>query len=145
MEPDDVSRLITDFVNRRVWAVVGTSADPRKYGHRVYKALREAGYRVYGINPNLQSLDGDHIFPSLEALPERPEVVDLVVPPSVSEQVVRECARLGLNRVWLQPGAESEAVLRYCREHGIAVVHHACAIVHKKRWPATAGRPGGVV
>ena len=84
-------------------------------GYRIYRSLHEAGYRVYGVNPNTRVVDGETIYPSLAALPERPEVVDLVVPPPVSEQVVAECARLGLLRVWLQPGAESEAVLRLLR------------------------------
>jgi len=71
----------------------------------------------------------------LESLPERPEVVDLVVPPAVTEQIVQECERLGLSRVWMQPGAESRAAICYCSEHGIGVVHGACAMVEKQRWP----------
>ncbi len=139
MSTADLATLIADFVNRRVWAVVGVSADTAKFGYRVFRSLREAGYRVYGVNPNAQVVDGETIYPALESLPERPEVVDIVVPPRVSEEIVKECSRLELCRVWLQPGAESEAVLRYCHEHGIAVVHGACAIVHRKRWaPNTA-------
>jgi predicted CoA-binding protein len=135
MATEDLAALIADFTHRRVWAVVGVSADTRKFGYRVFKDLRQAGYRVYGVNPNLEELDGETIYPSLESLPERPEVVDLVVPPAVTEQVVQECARLGLTRVWMQPGAESEAAIEYCRRHGIQVVHDACAMVEKFRWP----------
>ena len=139
MATTDLAALIADFVNRRIWAVVGVSADPKKYGYRIYRSLHEAGYRVYGVNPNTRVVDGETIYPSLAALPERPEVVDLVVPPPVSEQVVAECARLGLLRVWLQPGAESEAVLRLCRQYGMAVVYGACAMVHRKHWPVGEG------
>ena len=139
MATEDLAALIDDFTNRRTWAVVGVSSDPAKYGHRIFQTLRQAGYRVYGVNPNARLIDGETIYPSLSALPERPEVVDIVVPPAVAEQVVRECARLGLSRVWLQPGAESEAALRYCQEQGIAVVHGACAMVHRRRWPVDTG------
>ncbi len=139
MATEDVSALIADFTSRRVWAVVGVSGNRDKFGYRVFRSLREAGYRVYGVNPNAQVVDGETIYPSLEALPERPEVVDVVVPPVVTLQIVSACARLGLDRVWLQPGAESELVLEYCREHGIAVVHGACAMVHRKHWPVEAG------
>ena len=130
--------LIAEFIDCRVWAVVGVSGDSAKYGNRVYRSLRGAGYTVYGVNPNVREVDGQPVYPSLEALPARPEVVDMVVPPAVTEQVLRDCARLGIRRVWLQPGAESEAALRYCHEHGIAVVHGACAMVHKKTWPVEA-------
>ncbi len=139
MPGEDLATLVADFVNRRTWAVVGVSAHPDKFGYRIFRNLRQAGYRVYGVNPNLQELDGQTIYPSLESLPERPEVVDVVVPPAVAQQVVEDCARLGLSRVWLQPGAESEAAIRYCHEHGIAVVHDACAMVEKRTWPAGPG------
>ncbi len=130
--------LIAEFIDCRVWAVVGVSSDPTKYGNRIFRSLRGAGYTVYGVNPNAREVDGQPIYPSLEALPERPEVVDMVVPPPVTEQVLQDCARLGLRRVWLQPGADSEAALRFCHEHGIAVVHGACAMAHRKTWPVEA-------
>jgi hypothetical protein len=60
--------------------------------------------------------------------------VDLVVPPPVTERVVREAHQLGLTRIWMQPGAESQAAIDYCHEHGIQVIHNACAMVHQRRW-----------
>jgi len=138
MAADDLAELIADFTGRRVWAVVGVSANPNKFGYRVFQSLREARYRVYGVNIKPGVVDGQTIYPSLAALPERPEVVDIVVPPAAAEGVVQECANLGLKRVWLQPGAESEAVLRFCREHGIAVVYGVCAMVHKRHWSTDA-------
>ncbi|MCL6431477.1 MAG: CoA-binding protein [Anaerolineae bacterium] len=133
-----MASLIDDLINRRVWAVVGVSADPAKFGYRIFRSLREAGYRVYGVNPNAREIDGQTIYPSLAALPERPEVVDIVVPPPVTERIVRECAELGLCRVWMQPGAESDSAIRFCQEHGIAVVYGACAMVEKRRWPSAS-------
>ena len=70
----------------------------------------------------------------MAALPVTPAVVDLVVPPKVTEGVVRECAELGLPRVWMQPGAESEAAIAFCKAQGIDVVYGVCAMVHKRRW-----------
>jgi hypothetical protein len=126
--------LIQDFVNRRVWAVVGASQDRSKFGYKVFDTLRRAGYTVYPVNPKGGELDGVEVFPSLADLPETPEVVDLVVPPAVTEQVVQEMHRLGLQRVWMQPGSESQAAIRYCKENGLQAVYDACAMVHKRNW-----------
>jgi predicted CoA-binding protein len=41
---------------------------------------------------------------------------------------------LGLTRVWMQPGAESEVAIAYCQQHDIQVVHDACAMVWKRQW-----------
>jgi hypothetical protein len=127
-------QLIADFIGRRVWAVVGASQDQAKFGYRVFRSLRTAGYVVYPVNPKGGELEGTLIYPSLADLPQLPEVVDLVVPPAVSEQVVKNAHELGISRIWMQPGAESEAAIAYCRDHGMQVVYDACAMVYKRRW-----------
>lgn len=134
MERIEKERLISDFVNRRVWAVVGASQDRSKFGNRIYRNLRSAGYVVYPVNPRGGELEGAQVYPTLADLPESPEVIDLVVPPAATEQVVKEAHQLGLSRVWMQPGAESEAAIAYCHDHGLQVVHHACAMVHRRQW-----------
>ena len=126
--------LIADFVGRRVWAVVGASQDRRKFGYQIFRSLLDAGYIVYPVNPKGGELDGVRVYPSLADLPQPPEVVDMVVPPAVTERVVREAHELGLTRVWMQPGAESEKSVRFCREHGMQVVERACAMVWKRSW-----------
>ncbi|MGI6208594.1 MAG: CoA-binding protein [Anaerolineae bacterium] len=126
---------IEDFASRRSWAVVGASRDPNKYGHRVFAALLRAGYEVYGVNPNATELLGQPIYPTLADLPAKPEVVCVVVPPEVTEDIVRQCAELGLTRVWLQPGSESATAVRLCHENGIAVVWDVCIIGYRRRWP----------
>ena len=126
--------LIADFAGRRLWAIVGVSQDPEKYGGRIYRTLRDAGYKVYAVNPRGGDLDGIPVYRSLAELPEIPEVVDLVVRPSVTEQVVREACDLGISRVWMQPGSESEGAIEYCQRHGMQVVYGACAMVHRWQW-----------
>jgi uncharacterized protein len=127
--------LIEEFVNLRCWAVVGVSTDTRKFGNIIFRDMRGAGYEVYGVHPSGESVEGETIYRSLSELPVKPEVVDIVVPPPVTEQVVRECHDLGLTRVWMQPGAASEEAVRFCQENNLKVIHGGpCAMVHKRRW-----------
>ena len=126
-------KMITEFLNKRnVFAVVGASRNPKKYGHQVYKDLRNAGYRVYPVNPNTNEILGDKCYPSLEALPVKPDVADLVVPLKITEQVVKTCKKLGIKKVWMQPGSESETAINFCRENGIAVVHGVCVMIERR-------------
>ncbi len=126
--------LIENFVNLRIWAVVGYSDDPLKYGNRIYHDLSRAGYKVYPVNLKGGTVNGDQVYSSVSTLPEPPQVVDIVVPPSQTELVLKQCLEQGLRRVWLQPGAESPAALEFCRKHGMDVVHDACAMVEKRIW-----------
>jgi len=129
-----MEELIADFINRRVWAVVGASQNPAKYGYKIVRDLASAGYKVYPVNPKGGEIEGIPVYRSLRELPEKPEVVDIVVPPQVTEEVVKECKELGLTRIWMQPGAESEKAIRYCEENGLQVVYGVCAMLNKKVW-----------
>jgi predicted CoA-binding protein len=129
-----VEDLIREFIDQRVWAVVGASTDPAKYGNKVYRTLRDAGYTVFGVNVGGGTIEGQQLYRRLADLPQLPAVVDTVVPPNVTEQIVRQCAELGITRVWMQPGSESEAAIAYCHEQDIQVVHDACAMVRKRTW-----------
>lgn len=126
-------KLIMEFLDKtNVFAVVGASRNPKKYGHQVYKDLRNAGYRVYPVNPNANEVLGDKCYPSLEHLPINPDVADLVVPPEVTEQVVETCKRLGIKKLWMQPGSESEPAISFCKDNGIDVVYGVCVMVERR-------------
>ena len=119
--------LILKFLNiKNTFAVVGVSKDPTKYGHRVYRDLRDAGLKVYPVNPNADKVLGDKCYPNLEALPEKPDVADIVVPQRVTEEVVKTCRKLGMAKVWMQPGSESQAAIDFCRRNGIDVIYGIC-------------------
>jgi len=111
-----------------IFAVIGASRDPEKYGHRVYKYLKEAGYKVYPVNPNSDEVLGDITYPTLFELPEKPYVVDFVVPPKVTEEVVKHCKEIGVKKVWMQPGSESEKAIEFCKNNDIDVIYGRCVM-----------------
>jgi len=126
--------LIDDFLRKKnVFAVVGASKNPDKYGHQVYKDLKGAGYTVYPLNPNADKILGDKCYVGLNDLPTKPDVVDIVVPPKITENVVRECERLGIKKVWMQPGSESDSAIAFCKDNNIEVLHGVCVMIERRR------------
>jgi hypothetical protein len=98
----------------------------------VYKDLKGAGYKAYPVNPNAKEVLGDKCYPYLKNLPTKPDVVNVVVPPRVTEKVVKTCKMLGITKVWMQPGSESEDAIKFCHENGIDVVYGACVMVERR-------------
>jgi len=127
-------QLIDAAVNQRDWAIVGASENQQKFGNIIYRDMKRAGYRVVGVNPNAETADGDPVYPTLGDLPNVPIVVDVVVPPWVGRSVAEDTARAGIQIFWLQPGAESDELIEYAESLGLDVIHHACAMVEKRRW-----------
>jgi predicted CoA-binding protein len=120
---------VEDFLAQRTLAVVGVSRDSRKFGNVIFKDLKKKGYRVYPINPNAQSIEGEPCYSNLASLPEKVGGVILVLPPAKSAQVVREAKAAGIERVWLQQGAESREALEFCQQNGISVVAGECILM----------------
>jgi uncharacterized protein len=125
---------LEEFPKLRCWVVVGVSEDRSKYGNKIYRDLKDAGYQVYGVNPKLEKIEGDTCYPSLKDLPVVPEVVDLVVPPQVSEKVVDDCLALGIQNIWFQPGSESDIAIEKAEKGGMTVVSNACIMIQKMAW-----------
>ena len=120
---------IDEFIAQDKLAVVGVSHDRRKFGNIVYRNLRGKGYRVLAVHPGQDRVEGDACYPNLAALPESVDGIVVVVPPKVTEEIVRQADVAGIRRVWLQPGAESAAAIRYCKERGISVIYDECVMV----------------
>jgi predicted CoA-binding protein len=121
--------LIKEFMAQKRFAVIGATDNTEKYGHQIFKNLKSRGYEVYPVNPKLKELEGVKCYPNLAAIPIKVDVVDFVVPPGVTEEILKECRRLGLNRIWLQPGSESEAAIAFCCENNLKVVHGVCVML----------------
>jgi uncharacterized protein len=110
-------------------AVVGATDNPSKYGYVIYRDLKRKGLTVYPVNPRRATVDGDLAYPSLAEMPVKPTIVNVVVPPSVTESVLEDSLALGIMNVWLQPGAESPEALTFLQEHGFNYLANACIMV----------------
>ncbi len=107
-------------------AVVGATDNREKYGYKVYVDLKAKGYKVYGVNPRRPKIDGDETYASLKDLPEVPDLVVTVVPPHVTEEIVKQVKELGIKKIWMQPGSESEKAIEFCRRNNIKVIYNSC-------------------
>ena len=129
-----MNSIISEFLNKKnIFAVVGVSKDPKKYGNKVYFDLKKAGYKVYAINPRIDMIQGNKCYVSLSDLPELPDVVEMVVPPKITENIVKDISKLGIKKIWMQPGSESKKAISFCENHDILVLHDVCVMVERNK------------
>lgn len=114
---------ISEFMKQKRFAVVGATDNVEKFGYKIFKNLQERGYEVYPVNPKLEELEGIQAYHTLSDIPKKIDVVDFVVPPAVTKEILKECKKLGLRRIWLQPGSESEEAIKYCNDNNMTVLH----------------------
>ncbi len=120
-----------EFVAEKRIAVVGVSRT-RGFGNVALKVLRRKGYHLYPVNANADEVEGVRCYRRLADVPGPPPAVLAVVQPAETEKLVGECVRLGVKRLWMQQGSESEAAIRAAEAAGMSVVHHACVLMYAR-------------
>lgn len=118
----------------KVVAVIGASNDRQKFGNRAVRAYREQGYTVVPINPHETEIEGLKSYGSILDVPGPVDMASFYVPPEIGEQVIADVARKGIAEVWLNPGAESDALIARARTLSIKPIV-ACSIVAIGRNP----------
>lgn len=120
--------VLDDFRRQKLLAVVGATPKKEKFGHWVFHSLRRQGHVVVPVNSHYERVEGDRCYASIRDLPERPDVVFIVVKPEQTMSVLHDCVACGVKRVFLQQGAESRQAIDFCDANGITAMYSACAI-----------------
>jgi uncharacterized protein len=120
---------IDNFMALKSLAVVGVSRNTRKFGYSIFQSLKTSGYKVFAINPNASTIEGDPCYPNLSALPEKVEGIVIVLPPDQTEMAVQDAKNLGIKNIWMQQGAESKNAVQFCKDNGLQVITGECILM----------------
>jgi predicted CoA-binding protein len=112
----------------KVVAVIGASNNRRKFGNRAVRAFQQQGYTVIPINPHEAEVEGLKAYASVLDVPGTIDMASIYLPPEIGEQVIEEIARKGIPEVWINPGAESDALIARARALHVQPIV-ACSIV----------------
>jgi predicted CoA-binding protein len=124
----------SSFLDLPRLAVVGASADERKFGNTIYRALRDAGRTVVPVNTGEETVAGDPCYPSVKDVPGGIDGAIVMTPAASAAGVVRDCIDAGIRNVWLfkgigGPGATSDEARQLCHDAGISTIDGACPLM----------------
>ncbi|UCH62469.1 MAG: CoA-binding protein [Fidelibacterota bacterium] len=115
-------------------AVVGLSPKVERPSHGVTRYLLAQGYRVIPVNPGYDNILGLKCYPSLGAIPEPVEVVDVFRRAEHAVSVAEEAIAVGAKALWLQLGIVNDEAVRLAEEAGLLAVQNRCIkIEHERR------------
>jgi predicted CoA-binding protein len=112
----------------KVVAVIGASTNPRKFGNKAVRAFRHQGYHVVPINPRALEVEGLKAYASVLDVPHAIDMATFYVPPEIGEVIIEDVAAKQIPEVWLNPGAESPALVSRARALKLRPIV-ACSIV----------------
>lgn len=121
--PKDLQRVLKDA---RVIAVVGHSDKPWRTSYEIGQYLRRAGYKVYAVNPTIQDLDGERVYPNLAEIPEPIDIVNVFRRSEYLADVVDEAIAVKAKGVWGQLGVIDQEAAVKAEAAGLDVVMDRC-------------------
>jgi uncharacterized protein len=123
---DELARLLA---STRTIAMVGASSNPNRASFGVFSRLVRVGYRVIPVNPFETIVQGERAYPTLGAVPEPIDLVDVFRRPEATPPIADEAVSVGAKVFWLQLGIVNEDAAARARAGGLVVVMDACLAV----------------
>ena len=120
---------IAKFLDKKTtFAVIGASNNPEKFGFRIFRAVKEAGFKVYAINYKETLIQGEKAYATITDLPEKVAVLNFVVPPSISLGITEKAYTLGYRTFWYQPGSFDQSILDFHQNKDTQVISDKCLL-----------------
>lgn len=122
--------LIADFLAHKRLGIVGVSRNPKDFSRALFREFLRQGYDAVPVNPQAAEVEGRRCFAHVRDIAPQVEGALLMTPPTLTRQVVAECAEAGITCIWmyraLGKGAIDPAATALCREKGIRVIEGYC-------------------
>jgi acetate---CoA ligase (ADP-forming) len=133
-----VASSLEAILRPRALAVVGVSSHTESLSGRLLDNLLAAGFTgsVYPVNPRASEVRSLPCYPSLRAIPEKLDLVVVMVPKDAVQAAIEECLEVGTKGVVVitagfreagEAGAEAERkLLASVRHAGVRMIGPNC-------------------
>ena len=122
-----------DFLAQKRIAVVGALWSSDEPANLVFRKLRKSGHEVFAVDPHTAEVEGTTCFPDLRSIPGGVDAVLVATPPTTAAATVRECAELGITRIWLHralgQGSFSDEAVCIARDAQLTLIPGACPMM----------------
>lgn len=131
--PDDAA-IAQILLETKTIAIVGVSANPDRPSHGVYRYLAaHSPYRIFLVNPTISELDGETVYPSLQALPETPDLVDVFRRHEELAGIAQEAIDIDARTLWFQLDLVDLDAANRAADAGLQVVMDRCTEIEFAR------------
>jgi predicted CoA-binding protein len=123
--PEEILRESTTI------AVVGASRHPEKEAHTVPRQMLRHGWRIIPVNPYVDEIWGQRCYPTLAAIPEPVDLVNVFRPSADTPPVAKQAVAIGAKALWLQQDIASQEAREIAESAGLDYVEDYCVAVER--------------
>ncbi len=116
-------------------AIVGASDNPARASYFVATYLLSSShFKLFFVNPRLETLLGHPVYKSLADIPEQIDIVDVFRKASDIPGVLDEAIAIKAKVFWMQLGIEDQVSAERGAAAGISVVQNRCLKIEHARF-----------
>jgi predicted CoA-binding protein len=133
-EPNARERLALMKESTNV-AIVGASDNPSRASYFVSTYLMSSShFKLFFVNPRLESLLGQPVYKSLADIPEHIDIVDVFRKASDIPAVLDEAIAINAKIFWMQLGISNQTEAERGAAAGLTVVQNRCLKIEHARF-----------
>ena len=117
---------IRSFLETKELAIAGVSRNPKKFGRMVYDHLKKREFKLYGVNPNTDNIDGDPCYHTVADLPAHVTRLLAVTPKSQTFDIVQAAVDRGIKSIWIQQSSETPEALELASKNDVDLISREC-------------------
>lgn len=121
------------LVHSPVIAIVGWSNDHYHTSYQIGEYLQKVGYTVYGVNPTLDTIEGEVVYDSLASVPGPIDIVDVFRRSDALPGIVEEAIAVGAKTVWGQLEVENDEARAAALAAGLNYADNLCIRTEHQR------------
>ena len=119
-------KLVLDHVE--TIAIVGASDKSDRDSYKVMKFLKDFGYRIFPVNPNILDarILGHECYPDLSAIDERIDMGDVFRAKEHILSTLNDAIKIKAKVFWMQEGLYCEEAEKIGNNMGLKVIMNQC-------------------
>ncbi|MCP3025958.1 CoA-binding protein [Halobacillus sp. A5] len=107
-------------------AVVGLSNKPYRTSYQISLAMKEAGYKIIPVNPEITEALGEPAYSSLSQIEEPVDIINVFRRSNFLPDLAKEAKEINAKAFWAQQGVFHEDVPSILKDTKIEVVMNNC-------------------
>ena len=110
-------------------AIAGVSRNPKKFGFSAMNKLKGAGFEIFLVHPEVDTLHGEKCYRDVSSLPDGIGGMLILTPRASTLSVVEGAVKRGIPNLWIQQMSETPESIEYAVNSKINLVAGQCILM----------------
>lgn len=110
-------------------ALVWATNNKEKYGNKILHNLLSKWHLIFPVNNKEDFIETLKSYKNLWEIKNKIDIVNIVTPPKITLEILKDALELNLKKVWIQPWASDEEVINFLKGNDFDYIADSCIMI----------------